>query len=423
MALTDRLAGLVTAVAIKAPCRIATTANTSLSGLQTIDGVSLALGDRVLVRAQTDATANGLYVADSGAWTRPPDFDGSGDFVQGTIVAVVSGALYNNTVWQLTTASPEIGSALAFAIMGTGALSGVSTFMQTVLPALSAALARATLGAVGLTGDETIAGNKTFSGASDFTGGTIAVPTAPAGDNDTSAASTAFVLNATVVRRAIADAAVAVADTDRTIVFTSLSVARTVTLPAASGIVAGRTIDIVDGSGSCSVTNKISLVPNGTDIIAGSNTTQVAINVPRGRCRLVCNGSNGWDVLQWSVVYAAQASGDIDMNNTANYFTGISVAQGTVGTWEVTAGMTVGDTGGGSFFLAKLWDATTTVAGGAGNSSGANGWVNIAMAGVITAPTADLRASCRDTGATTGKIKFNVTGTSKDTWIVAKRIA
>jgi hypothetical protein len=423
MTVTDRIAGLVTAVAIKAPCRIATTANITLSGLQTIDGVSLVDGDRVLVKSQSDTTANGIYVADGGNWSRPPDFDGSGDFVQGTIVAVIAGTLYNGTIWQLTTVSPVIGGTLAFAILGTGALSGVSTFMQTVLPALSAAIARSTLGAVGLTGDETIAGNKTFTGTSDFTGGTIVVPTATAGDNDTSAASTAFVRAATAVRRAIADAGVTVADTDRTIVFTSLSAARSVTLPAASGIVAGRTIDIVDGSGSCSATNKISLVPNGSDIIAGSNTTQVAINVPRGRCRLVCNGSNGWDVLQWAVVYVTVQGSDVTLNNTANFFDGPSVAQGTVGTWEVMAGVTVLDTAGSSNFLAKLWDGTTAVAGGGGGSSGANGVVSIAMTGIISAPAASLKVSARDTGATTGAIKFNVSGASKDTWIVAKRIA
>lgn len=146
MSLTDRIAGLVTGVAIKAPCRIATTANITLSGLQTIDGVSLVDGDRVLVRSQSDTTANGIYMADGGSWSRPPDFDGSGDFVRGTIVAVISGTLYSGTVWQLTTASPAIGSALAFTIMGTGALSGVSAYIQTLLPALSAAIARTTLG-------------------------------------------------------------------------------------------------------------------------------------------------------------------------------------------------------------------------------------------------------------------------------------
>jgi hypothetical protein len=48
-------------LAIKAPVRAATTGGgITLSGLQTIDGVALGVGDRVLVKDQTDATTNGL---------------------------------------------------------------------------------------------------------------------------------------------------------------------------------------------------------------------------------------------------------------------------------------------------------------------------------------------------------------------------
>ncbi len=50
---TDRNAGLVAAAAIKNPCRVATTANITLSGEQTIDGVAVVAADRVLVKSQT----------------------------------------------------------------------------------------------------------------------------------------------------------------------------------------------------------------------------------------------------------------------------------------------------------------------------------------------------------------------------------
>lgn len=57
----------------KASCRAATTGNISLSGAQTIDGVAVVAGDRVLVKDQSSAAENGIYVAAAGAWSRSAD--------------------------------------------------------------------------------------------------------------------------------------------------------------------------------------------------------------------------------------------------------------------------------------------------------------------------------------------------------------
>lgn len=59
----------------KASCLAATTANITLSGTQTIDGVAVAAGARVLVKNQSSAAQNGIYVAAAGAWSRAPDAD------------------------------------------------------------------------------------------------------------------------------------------------------------------------------------------------------------------------------------------------------------------------------------------------------------------------------------------------------------
>lgn len=88
---SDRLNGLTTSVAVKAPVRVATTANITLSGLQTIDGISLAADDRVLVKDQTDSVDNGIWVVGTSAWQRSADFNGSRDAVKGTIVPVNEG--------------------------------------------------------------------------------------------------------------------------------------------------------------------------------------------------------------------------------------------------------------------------------------------------------------------------------------------
>lgn len=113
---TDRLYGLTTSIAVKGPCRVATTANITLSGLQTIDGVTVVADDRVLVKDQTDATKNGIYYANTSAWSRTPDFDGARDAVNGTLVIVREGATNKRSVWELTTADPVVigTSALTF---------------------------------------------------------------------------------------------------------------------------------------------------------------------------------------------------------------------------------------------------------------------------------------------------------------------
>lgn len=86
--LRDRIDGLTTSVAVKAPCVAASTTNLALASLQTVGGIDVEDGDRVLVKDQTDATENGIYVAYSTAWERAKDFDGARDAVPGTLVLV-----------------------------------------------------------------------------------------------------------------------------------------------------------------------------------------------------------------------------------------------------------------------------------------------------------------------------------------------
>lgn len=60
----------------KASVKVATTGNiAALSGTMTIDGIALQAGDRVLVKDQTTASQNGIYVVNTAAWTRSADAD------------------------------------------------------------------------------------------------------------------------------------------------------------------------------------------------------------------------------------------------------------------------------------------------------------------------------------------------------------
>lgn len=121
----DRINGLTGDLAIKTPVRVATTANITLSGLQTIDGVALAAGDRVLVKNQTSAADNGIWVANTSAWSRALDFDGAYDVVQGTMVIINSGTVNGGSAFKLDTTSPVIGtSSLTFSVANDFALRG-----------------------------------------------------------------------------------------------------------------------------------------------------------------------------------------------------------------------------------------------------------------------------------------------------------
>jgi hypothetical protein len=115
--ITDRLQGTTTSVAVKSPVRVATTANLTLSSLQTVNSIALAEGDRVLVKNQTDATQNGIWLASTSDWTRAADFDGARDTVQGTLVIVNTNS--QGLIYRVTSANPiTIGSsAINFAAL------------------------------------------------------------------------------------------------------------------------------------------------------------------------------------------------------------------------------------------------------------------------------------------------------------------
>jgi hypothetical protein len=94
-----------TGLDIKDSVRVATTANITLSGTQTIDSVSVVAGDRVLVKNQTTATQNGIYVVAAGAWARAGDADNSpaGEVTSGMFTFVEQGTANAGAGYVLTT--------------------------------------------------------------------------------------------------------------------------------------------------------------------------------------------------------------------------------------------------------------------------------------------------------------------------------
>ncbi len=88
---------------VKDSVRVATTANITLSGTQTIDGVSVIAGDRVLVKDQSTGSQNGIYVVAAGAWSRATDADVNAEVTAGMFTFVAEGTTNADTGWVLTT--------------------------------------------------------------------------------------------------------------------------------------------------------------------------------------------------------------------------------------------------------------------------------------------------------------------------------
>lgn len=88
---------------VKPSVKVATTADITLSGTQTIDGISLSAGDRVLVKNQSTGSQNGLYTVASGSWVRTTDADTSAEVTPGLFVFVEQGTSNADSGWVLTT--------------------------------------------------------------------------------------------------------------------------------------------------------------------------------------------------------------------------------------------------------------------------------------------------------------------------------
>lgn len=111
----------------KTEVRVATTGNVALTGTQTIDGIAVAAGDRVLVRANTTGAENGIYVVAAGAWSRSLDADTSAKLV-GATVYVAEGTANADTVWSQTVDPFTLGTTTGnFAQINGGATPTAST--------------------------------------------------------------------------------------------------------------------------------------------------------------------------------------------------------------------------------------------------------------------------------------------------------
>jgi hypothetical protein len=112
--LSAQLESAVAGIHVKESVRVVSVSNITLSGTQTVDGVSLVAGDRVLVAGQTDATTNGIYVVASGAWSRATDFDETSESKEGDFVFVVEGTANGNHGYVLISEGSGANESIIF---------------------------------------------------------------------------------------------------------------------------------------------------------------------------------------------------------------------------------------------------------------------------------------------------------------------
>lgn len=96
----------------KDPVRVATVVNgtlaTTFANGQNIDGVTLATGDRILIKNQSTVSENGIYVVNaSGAPTRASDMDANSEAQRGVVVYVQFGNVNGGSNWQIVAGNAD----------------------------------------------------------------------------------------------------------------------------------------------------------------------------------------------------------------------------------------------------------------------------------------------------------------------------
>lgn len=161
--------GLIQGFDWKQSARVATTEPGTLSSSfangSVVDGVTLASGDRILIKDQTTGTENGIYVVNaSGAPTRADDFNSDADATTGVTVFVSEGNTNANSAWSISTNDPIVlgTSPVVFVQVGGGSLykAGAGLTLDGSVFNINAADASITVGtdniAVGLSAESTI---------------------------------------------------------------------------------------------------------------------------------------------------------------------------------------------------------------------------------------------------------------------------
>ena len=150
----------------KASVVAATTANITLSGAQTIDGISVIAGDRILVKNQTAPADNGIYLCAVAGWTRTTDMDTWAE-VPGAYTFVETGTINADTGWVCTS---NAGGTLGVTSITWAQFSGAGSYsagtgLTLTGTQFSVNASQTQVTSVGTLGNLTVTGNITSGNA------------------------------------------------------------------------------------------------------------------------------------------------------------------------------------------------------------------------------------------------------------------